>query len=69
MLVCFHDPCNSLSLHGATSTLCIIIVVTLSAFRANMSVIDLVIMAVFGLLGVFMKIYGWPRPPVIIAIE
>jgi TctA family transporter len=33
-----------------------------------MSVLDLVIMAVFGLLGVFMKIYGWPRPPVIIAI-
>jgi TctA family transporter len=33
-----------------------------------MSVIDLVIMAIFGMLGVFMKIYGWPRPPVIIAI-
>ncbi len=47
---------------------CIIVVVTLSAFRANMSVIDLAIMAIFGMLGVFMKIYGWPRPPVIIAI-
>ncbi len=47
---------------------CIIVIVTLSAFRANMSVIDLAIMAVFGMLGVFMKIFGWPRPPVIIAI-
>jgi TctA family transporter len=47
---------------------CIIVIVTLSAFRANMSVLDLVVMAVFGMLGVFMKIYGWPRPPVIIAI-
>jgi TctA family transporter len=47
---------------------CIIVIVTLSAFRANMSVIDLAIMALFGVIGVFMKIYGWPRPPVIIAI-
>jgi TctA family transporter len=47
---------------------CIIIVVTLSAFRANMSVMDLVIMVIFGVIGVLMKIFGWPRPPVIIAI-
>jgi len=47
---------------------CVIVIVTLSAFQANMSVLDLAIMAVFGMLGVFMKMYGWPRPPVIIAI-
>lgn len=47
---------------------CVIVIVTLSAFQANMSVIDLSIMALFGALGVFMKMHGWPRPPVIIAL-
>ena len=46
----------------------VIVIVTLSAFQANMSVWDLMIMAIFGALGVFMKIYGWPRPPLIIAL-
>lgn len=46
----------------------VIVIVTLSAFQANMSAWDLLIMAIFGLLGIFMKIYAWPRPPVIIAL-
>jgi TctA family transporter len=46
----------------------VITIVTLSAFQANMSVWDILIMAIFGALGVFMKLYRWPRPPFIIAI-
>lgn len=43
-------------------------VVTLSAFQANLDISDLVVVLVFATLGIFMKAYGWPRPPILIAI-
>lgn len=45
----------------------VIAIVTLSAFMARYSLGDLVVVLAFGALGIFMKRYGWPRPPVIIA--
>lgn len=46
----------------------IIGVVTLSAFQANAAIEDLAVVLAFGALGVFMKRYGWPRPPILIAV-
>lgn len=43
-------------------------VVTISAFQATLNTADLVVVAAFGVLGVFMKAYAWPRPPILIAI-
>jgi TctA family transporter len=44
------------------------VVLTLAAFQANFSVGDFLTVAVFSGVGALMKVYGWPRPPVIIAI-
>jgi TctA family transporter len=41
--------------------------VTLSAFMASYSLGDLMVALGFAALGVFMKRYGWPRPPILIA--
>lgn len=41
--------------------------VTLSAYMGEYSIFDLVVVLGFGVLGVFMKRYGWPRPPILIA--
>ena len=41
--------------------------VTLSAFMASYSLGDLVVALGFAVLGIFMKRYGWPRPPILIA--
>ena len=46
----------------------VIAIVTLSAFQANLDISDLAVMVVFGALGMFMKAYGWPRPPILIAV-
>jgi TctA family transporter len=46
----------------------IIGVVTLSAFQASAAFEDLGVVLAFGALGVFMKRYGWPRPPILIAV-
>ena len=43
-------------------------VVMLSAFQANLDVSDLAVVVVFAALGMFMKAYQWPRPPILIAI-
>jgi TctA family transporter len=43
-------------------------VVTIGAFQASASMGDLAVMLVFGVLGIFMKRYGWPRPPILIAL-
>lgn len=43
-------------------------IVTLAAYQATYSIPDLVLVLVFGVLGVFMKRYGWPRPPILIAV-
>lgn len=46
----------------------ILAIMTVAAFQANRSIYDLVVMLAFGGLGYFMKTYGWPRPPIIIAV-
>ena len=43
-------------------------VVTLAAFQANLDISDLTVMVVFAALGMFMKAYAWPRPPILIAV-
>ncbi|MGH7845193.1 MAG: tripartite tricarboxylate transporter permease [Candidatus Binatia bacterium] len=42
-------------------------VVTLSAFMATFALGDLMVALGFAALGIFMKRYGWPRPPILIA--
>ena len=44
-----------------------IAIVTLSAFMATFSLGDLMVALGFAALGIFMKRYGWPRPPILIA--
>ena len=46
----------------------VIAILTLSAYQANYSMGDIIVVAVFALLGVLMKTYGWPRPPIILAV-
>lgn len=46
----------------------ILAIMTVAAFQANRSIYDLLVMLAFGALGYFMKTYGWPRPPIIIAV-
>ncbi len=46
----------------------IIGLVTLAAFQATYSMEDLGLVLAFGVLGLFMKRYGWPRPPILIAV-
>jgi len=46
----------------------VIAILTLSAFQANYSMGDIVVVAIFSLIGVLMKTYGWPRPPIILAV-
>lgn len=43
-------------------------ILSLAAFQANFQIADLLVMLTFGFLGFFMKTYGWPRPPIIIAV-
>ena len=43
-------------------------IVSLAALAANGALGDLGAVLAFGLLGVFMKRYGWPRPPILIAV-
>ena len=45
----------------------VIVMVTLSAFMASYSLGNLMVALGFAVLGIFMKRYGWPRPPVLIA--
>jgi TctA family transporter len=42
--------------------------VTLAAYQATSSMGDLLSVLAFGTLGVFMKRYGWPRPPILMAV-
>jgi hypothetical protein len=46
----------------------VISVVTLGAFQASSSMGDILATAIFGTIGIFMKRYGWPRPPILIAV-
>jgi putative tricarboxylic transport membrane protein len=46
----------------------VLAVLMLSAFQASASMWDLILVLIAAALGFFMKTYGWPRPPIIIAI-
>lgn len=43
-------------------------IVTLAAYQATYSIEDLMLVLGLTVLGVFMKKYGWPRPPILIAV-
>ena len=43
-------------------------IVTLAAYQATYAIEDLFMVLGFTVLGVFMKRYGWPRPPILIAV-
>jgi putative tricarboxylic transport membrane protein len=43
-------------------------ITTISAFMAHTTIEDLALVSVFAVLGMFMKAYAWPRPPILIAI-
>ena len=43
-------------------------IITIGVFQTSQSIGDLVLFAIAGVLGLFMKAYGWPRPPIVIAI-
>jgi len=43
-------------------------IVTLTAYMATQSLMDLVVVLGFAVLGIFMKASGWPRPPILIAL-
>ena len=45
----------------------VIAFVTLSAYMGDYSIFDLVVVIAFSVLGMFMKRYGWPRPPILIS--
>jgi TctA family transporter len=43
-------------------------IVTLAAYQATQSIGDLAVVLAFAALGLFMKWFGWPRPPILIAV-
>ena len=43
-------------------------IVTLAAYQSTYSIEDLMLVLGLTVLGVFMKKYGWPRPPILIAV-
>ena len=43
-------------------------IIVIGVFQSNQSVGDLVLFSAAGVLGIFMKAFGWPRPPIVIAI-
>lgn len=46
----------------------VVAIVSIAALAASSSLGDLGAVLAFGVLGVFMKRYGWPRPPILIAV-
>ncbi len=46
----------------------LMLLVFIGSFTANNSLYDLVVTCIFGLLGYFMVLYGWPRPPLILGL-
>ncbi len=43
-------------------------IIVIGVYQSSQSVGDLWLFAAAGVLGLFMKAYGWPRPPIVIAI-
>ncbi len=46
----------------------LLLFVFIGSFTANNSLNDLIVTLVFGLVGYFMVLYGWPRPPLILGL-
>jgi putative tricarboxylic transport membrane protein len=46
----------------------LVVLVFIGSFTANNSVYDLIVTLVFGALGYFMVLNGWPRPPLILGL-
>jgi hypothetical protein len=46
----------------------VIWVAMLAAYMTTNSAADLAVVLIFAILGLFMKAYGWPRPPILIAV-
>ena len=46
----------------------VIAIVTIAAYQATSTFAGLVVVLAFAVLGVFMKRYRWPRPPILIAV-
>ncbi len=46
----------------------LLVLVFIGSFTANNSVYDLVVTLIFGALGYFMLLYGWPRPPLVLGL-
>ncbi len=46
----------------------LLFLVFIGSFTTNNSIYDLVVTIIFGLLGYFMVLYGWPRPPLILGL-
>jgi TctA family transporter len=44
------------------------VLLMLSAFQVTHSMGDLIMVVAFTFVGLFMKRFGWPRPPIIIAL-
>lgn len=46
----------------------LLLFVFIGSFTANNSLNDLIVTLIFGVLGYFMVLYGWPRPPLILGL-
>ena len=46
----------------------LLVLVFIGSFTANNSIYDLVVTLIFGTLGYFMLLYGWPRPPLVLGL-
>ena len=46
----------------------LVLLISVGSFTANNSFNDLVATLIFGVLGYFMVLYGWPRPPLILGL-
>jgi len=55
-------------IRGSLLIPCLLVLVFIGSFTSNNSLNDLVVTLIFGLLGYFMVLYGWPRPPLILGL-
>lgn len=46
----------------------LLLLVFIGSFTANNHINDLIVTIIFGVLGYFMVLYGWPRPPLILGL-
>jgi TctA family transporter len=46
----------------------LLLLVFLGSFTANNSLNDLIVTLIFGLMGYYMVLHGWPRPPLILGL-